>query len=65
MHLQQTTFENIVTKGEIAQDEQFHLLPQCFQLLSVIILSFIEISLVFAGYFLNSSAADLLYVGKG
>ena len=28
--LQQSTFENIVTKGEIAQ-EQFHPLPQCFQ----------------------------------
>ena len=22
--------ENIVEKGEIAQDEQFHLFPQCF-----------------------------------
>ena len=31
-HLQQTIFENIVAKGEIAHDEQFPLLPQCFQL---------------------------------
>ena len=29
---QQTTFENFVTKGGIAQNEQFLLLPQCFQL---------------------------------
>ena len=36
--LQQTTFENIefVTKGEIAQNEQFLFLPQSFQLVSVI-----------------------------
>ena len=31
-HLQQMTFENIMTKGEIAQNKQFFLLPQCFQL---------------------------------
>ena len=30
--LQQMTFENIVTKGEIAQNEQFLLLPQSFRL---------------------------------
>ena len=28
-HLQQTTFENIVAKGEISHDEQFPVLPQC------------------------------------
>ena len=33
MHLQQTTFENIVAKEEIAQNKQFLLMPQCFQLL--------------------------------
>ena len=31
-HQQQTTFENIVGKGEIARNEQFLFLPQCFQL---------------------------------
>ena len=30
--LQQTTFEDILTKGEVAQYEQFLLLPQCFHL---------------------------------
>ena len=64
-HLQQTTFENIVTKGEIAQNEQFLLLPQCFQLFSVIILTILENFHIFELTFLKSSAAGLLYVEKG
>ena len=32
MHQQQTAFENIVGKGEIANNEQFLLFQQCFQL---------------------------------
>ena len=36
------TIENIVIKGVIAQNEQFLHLPKCFQLFSVIVLSFIE-----------------------
>ena len=32
MHQQQTTFENIVRKEEIARNEQFLLFPQCFLL---------------------------------
>ena len=60
MHLQQTTFENLVT-----QNEQFLLLPQCFQLFLIILLLFMEIFHVFVYKFSNSSAADLLYVGKG
>ena len=35
--LQQTNFENIVAIEKIAHDEQFLLLPQCFQLFCVII----------------------------
>ena len=46
-HLQ-TTFENIVAKGEIAHDMQFFLWPQCFQLYLTIKLSFMEIFQVFA-----------------
>ena len=34
----QTTFENIVAKGEIAHDEQFPHLPQYYQLCVVITL---------------------------
>ena len=32
------TPENIVTNGEIAQNKQFPLLPQCYQLFSLMIL---------------------------
>ena len=59
-----TTFENFLAKGEIAQDEQFPLLPQCFQLYLIIKLSFMDIFLFFFPLFSKSSAADLLYVGK-
>ena len=62
-NLQQTTFENFVTKGEIAQ--QFLLLSQCFQLFLMIKLSFMEIFHIFANMFLKTFAAELLYVGKG
>ena len=41
--MQQTTFEIIVAKGEIAQDEQFLHLPHCFQLYPKIIISLVEI----------------------
>ena len=65
MHL--TTFENIATKGEIAQNEQFLLLPQCFQTLYTVvnIPTIIEIFHIIEFTFSKSSAADLLYVGKG
>ena len=38
--LQQATIEDNETKGEIPQNKQFHLLPQCFQLDSKFKLSF-------------------------
>ena len=39
MHQQQTAFENIVGKEEIARNKQFLLSPQCFQLKSDVIVS--------------------------
>ena len=54
-----------MAKGEIAHDEQFLLWPQYFQLYLTIKLSFMEIVQVFVTMFLKSSAAELLYVGKG
>ena len=63
--LQQMTIENIVEKGEIAHDEQFLLLRQYFQLFSTNKLSLTEIFCNYATMFSKSSAADLLYVGKG
>ena len=50
-------FKNIVTKGEIAQKEQFLLLPQCFNLFSVIKPSFIECYCVCAEMVSQSFAA--------
>ena len=39
-HMQQTNFENIVTKGEITYYEQLLVLLQCFQVTWIFILSF-------------------------
>ena len=43
MHQQQTAFENIVAKGEIARDEKFPPFPQCFLLDQVIVSLFVHI----------------------
>ena len=40
---QQTAFENIVGKGEIARNEQILLFPQCFLLNQVIVSPFVHI----------------------
>ena len=63
--LTQTTFENIVTKGDITHGEEFLCLPQCFQLYSMNKLSFMVVYYIFAQMFSKLSAADLLYVEKG
>ena len=63
-HLHQTTFENILTKGEIAHEEQFPLLPQCFQLYLIYKLLFMEIFQIMANCFSKLSAAKLAYVGN-
>ena len=55
----------MATKEEIVKNEQFLLLPQCFQLHSIFILSFIKIYHIFVALFSKSSAAELLHVGKG
>ena len=43
-HQQQTAFENIVGKGEIARNEQFLLFLQCFLLNQIIVSQFVHIS---------------------
>ena len=43
-HQQQTAFENIVGKGEIARNEQFLLFPQFFLLNQIIVSLFVHIS---------------------
>ena len=43
MHQQQTAFENIVKKGEIACNEQFLLFLQCFLLNQTTVSTFVHI----------------------
>ena len=43
MHQQQTAFENIVKKEEIARNEQFLLFPQCFLLNQITVSAFVHI----------------------
>ena len=43
MRQQQTAFENIAGKEEIARNEQFLLFPQCFYSISKIISPFVNI----------------------
>ena len=61
MHQQQTGFENIVGKEEIAHYEQFLLLPQCF-LLNQIIVPYLSIFLT--SYFLFASQLEEATTGK-
>ena len=42
-HQEQTAFENIVGKGEIARNEQFLLFLQCFLLKQIIVSQFVHI----------------------
>ena len=50
-HLQLTTFENVVTTGEIAQYEQFLLLPLCFHFFSVNTPTIIDIFHILSTHF--------------
>ena len=43
MHHQHSAFENTVGKGEIARNEQYLLLPQCFLLNLIIVSPFVHI----------------------
>ena len=43
MHEQQTAFENIMGKGEIAHNEQLLLFPQCFLLNRIVVSTFVHI----------------------
>ena len=58
-------FENIVTKEEIAQNEQFLLLSQCFPLLVMGYPFNYRDFLFFDQICSKSSAAELSYEGKG
>ena len=65
MHEQQTGFENIVGKEEIAHNEQFLLFPPCF-LLDQIIVPSLSIFLTSCIYLLpNWKSPKLAYEVKG
>ena len=50
MHQQQTAFENIWGKEEIACNEQFLLFPQCFLLNQRIVSQFVNISDIISSF---------------
>ena len=53
-----------MTKGNIAYNDQFRFLSQCFQRYSKIILASVDDFDIVAYVFSKSSAADILYVGQ-
>ena len=59
------TFEKLVAEGEIAYNEQFLLLPQCFEL-NFVSLNFhlIRFSIYLLRWFQMQSSAGLLYLRK-
>ena len=71
MPLQQTTFENIVTNGEISQTSNLSVCPNAFNYSEgdisrlMLLTLFKETFSVFANTFSLSSAADVLCAGNG
>ena len=64
MHQQQTAFENIVGKGEIARNEQFLLFPQYFQLIEITSPS-VHIFDIISLFAFNWKSLKLAYQVKG
>ena len=67
MPIKQMKFENLVGKKESlnGHDEQFLHLLQCFQLYSIIILSFTDISYFFYDYVFKTVCCIFVVCGKG
>ena len=64
MHQQQTTFENIVGKEEIARNEQFLLLPQCFLFNQEIVSPFVNIYDIISLFAAESEDPEISIPGK-
>ena len=64
-HLQQTAFENIVGKGEIAHYEQFLLFPQCFQLNQIIVYPFVHVFDIISLFTAEMEEPTIGISGKG
>ena len=65
MHQQQTPFENIVGKEEIARKEQFLLFPQCFQLNQKIVSPFVKIFFLISSFDAELQEPKIGMRGKG
>ena len=65
MHQQQTAFENIVGKGEIAPNEQFLLFPQCFLLNQIIASPFVQIFQIISLFAAEFDEPKIGISGKG
>ena len=65
MYKQQTAFENIVGKGEIARYEQFLLLPQCFLLNGIYVSSFVHIFVIISFLAAELEEPKIGISGKG
>ena len=65
MRQQQTAFENIVGKGEIARYEQFLLFPQCFLLNKIIVSPFVHIFYIISLFAAELEEPKIGISGKG
>ena len=59
------TFENIVAKGEIAQNVQFLLFPQCFLLYQKLKPIFVHALYIFPQMLSERNTLKIVYQGKG
>ena len=64
-HQQQTAFDNIVGKGEIARYEQFLLFPQCFILNQIIVSPFVHIFDIISLFVAELEKPKIGISGKG
>ena len=62
---QQTAFENIVGKGEIARNEQFLLFPQSFQLNQITVSPFVHIFDIISLFAVDLEEPKIGISGKG
>ena len=65
MHQQQTAFENIVGRGEIARNEQLLLFPQCFLLNQITVSPFVHIYDIISLFAVELEKPKIGISGKG
>ena len=64
-HEQQTAFENIVGKGEIACNKQFLLFPKCFQLNQITVSQLVHIFDIISLFAVELEESKIGISGKG